>query len=102
MKKIFIIIFLLLFATSLYAQQAVRVVPSPPQKILYDNDISGNSKEYFGWAALNSATSAAVWKIMRITYATASASDDFTIEWAEGTPSYTNIWDNRATTVTYK
>jgi len=76
----------------------VNIVDKPIQKILYDDDKSVNNKEYIGWAVINSATSASVWKIMRISY----IGNDFTIEWADGNALYDNIFDNRATTVTYK
>ena len=98
MKKLIIVLVLLLFTTSVFAVEVVQLAPKPIQKILYDDDISGNSKEYFGWAAINTATSAASWKIMRITY----VGNDFTIEYADGNSLQDNIWDNRATTVTYK
>jgi len=66
------------------------------EMIQYDNDISGNSKEYFGWAATNTATSAAAWKMMRITY----TGTDFVLEWLDGGQDYTGTWDDR-TTETY-
>lgn len=45
---------------------------------------------YIGEAAPGSATSAAVWRIQRITNA------DSTIEWADGDGDFNNVWDNRA------
>ncbi len=63
------------------------------QKIEYDDDITGNSKEYFGWARKDSATTSAVWKIMRITY----TGSDFVIEWAGGTEQYIFKWSERTT-----
>jgi len=101
MKKVIIILFILSFTVSAFAVQTVRLAPKAIQKIEYDNDVSGNSREFFGWAAINTATSAASWKIMRITYATASASDDFVVEWCDGNALYDNVWDNRAS-LTYK
>ena len=98
MKKFIITLFLLLFTTFVFAVEVVQIAPKPIQKILYDDDKTVNNKEYFGWAAINTATSAASWKIMRITY----VGNDFTIEWADGNALYDNIWNNRATTVTYK
>ena len=103
MKKIvtFLLIFSFAFTVTAHAIQNVRIVPKAIQKIEYDNDVSGNSKEYFGWAAIDTATSAGSWKIMRITYATANATDDFVIEWADGNALYDNVWDSR-TSLTYK
>jgi len=95
MKRLIIILFILLFTGTVFAATPVTIVPKPIQKILYDD---ATTVEYFGWAAVGTATSAASWKIMRISY----TGNDFVIEWAEGSASYTNIWDNRATTVTYK
>ena len=68
------------------------------EKILYNDDIAANSKEYFGWALPGTATSASTWKIMRITY----TGDDFVLEFADGNRSYDNEWDNRATTIVYE
>lgn len=101
-KKLIIILCILMFTTTVFAATPVTVVPAPIQKVLYDNDVAGNSKEYFGWAAIGTATSVAKWKIMRITYATADATDDFTIEWAGGAPTYVSEWDERAISVVYK
>jgi len=101
MKIICILLIIIIFVFPLYAQQDVRIISDPPQKLLYDNDISTNSIEYFGWAEPDAATSDAIWKIMRITYATADASDDFTIEFADGDALYDNQWSNRAN-LTYK
>lgn len=68
------------------------------EKILYDDDIAANSKEYFGWALPGTLTSVSEWKIMRITYTGA----DFVVEFADGDANYDNEWDNRATTVVYE
>ena len=62
------------------------------EKVLYDDDISANNKEYFGFAILGTATGTAYWKILRITY----SGNDFTLEWANS-GAYTAEWDNRAT-----
>ena len=92
MKK-FVIFVLVLFIFVPFAKADIFSNSNPTQeKIVYDDDKTANDKEYFGWAPVNSATSASVWKIMRITY----TGNDFVLDWADGTKSYTNIWDNRA------
>ena len=99
MKKLLLALLILLSFTSLcFSAQDVNIVSKPIQKILYDDDKTLNNKEYFGWAVINSATSADVWKIMRITY----SGNDFTLEWCDGNALYDNVWDNRATTNVYK
>lgn len=97
-RKIGILVLLvLLFFGVVYAgTQSVTVVENI-EKIMYDDDKTANNKEYFGWAKTGSATSAAVWKMMRITY----TGNDYTIEYADGNQLYDNIWDNR-TSLTYK
>jgi len=97
--KLFFIIFLSVFFWTVFCQAAidVRIMPKAPEKIIYDDDKTANNKEYFGWAPTNVATSAAVWKIMRITY----TDNDFIIEFADGNSLYDNVWDNRAS-LTYK
>lgn len=59
--------------------------------------IAGTSEQvarYVGYAAPGSLTSAAVWRIVRITY---DANDNPTVvEWADGNNGFDNIWDNRA------
>lgn len=53
----------------------------------------GNAPVYVGEAAPGSATSAAAWKIKRLSY----SGDNLTaVEWADGDTQYDNIWDNRA------
>ncbi len=92
---------LLLIAPYVLAHDDVIVGGEPykkTEKILYDDDISSNSKEYFGWALPNTATSVSLWKIMRISY----SGNDFTLEWADGNKNYDNEWDNRVTSVSYE
>lgn len=51
---------------------------------------------YIGKAAIGSTTSAAVWQIAKLDTATGLIKT-----WADGDASFNNVWDNRATTVTY-
>lgn len=52
---------------------------------------SGDSQiEYIGIAVIGSATSAAVWKIKRVTYTTGTV-----IEYADSDEDFDNIFDNR-------
>jgi hypothetical protein len=55
-------------------------------------DVASSTVTYLGNAPPGSATSAAVWKIKRMTQA---ASGDIDIEWAD-LGRNTQIWDNRA------
>lgn len=48
---------------------------------------------YIGWATPGSASSAASWKIQKITF---TAGNPTAIEWADGNLNFDNIWDNRA------
>lgn len=56
-------------------------------------DFATESLIYKGEAVVGSATSAAVWRIRRLTIA---SDDDVTEEWAGGTAEFDKIWDNRA------
>lgn len=54
------------------------------------------SPKYIGYAQPSSPTtptSAAIWKIMRLTY---TANDLVATEWADGNTKFDNVWDNRA------
>lgn len=48
---------------------------------------------YKGEAAVGAATSAAAWRLQRITIA---SDDDVTVEWADGEAAFTKVYDNRA------
>jgi hypothetical protein len=56
-----------------------------------DNPSAG-AITYVGDAAVGAATSAAAWRIKRITV----SGDLATVEWADGNQNFDNIWDNRA------
>jgi hypothetical protein len=58
----------------------------------YDYDTEGNLI-YEGWAAPGSATSASVWAIRNISYASGRRVLE---QWADGNTLEDNIWDNRA------
>ena len=60
------------------------------EKVVYDE--SGTDK-YFGFALPGTATSVAQWKIFKLEY----TGTDWVIKYANGSPTYTNIWDNRLT-----
>lgn len=59
----------------------------------------GDQPTYVGFAAPGSATSDAVWKVMRLTY---SGSNLIERKWAltDGKADFKNAWDDR-TTLTY-
>ena len=54
-------------------------------------DVASGTVTYVGNAPTGTATTASAWKIKRITTTGLST----TIEWANGTAAYTNIFDNR-------
>ena len=60
-------------------------------------DTASASQTYVGVAPPGTATSSASWKIKLLTY---SAGNLVSITWANGSSSYTNIWDNH-TSYTY-
>lgn len=59
---------------------------------------------YEGWAVRKGAdTSLAIWKMKKYFWTAGTAGDQVFVEeaWADGNELYDNIWDNRATTVSY-
>lgn len=65
------------------------------KRITYD--ANGNI-EYVGFAAPGTATSAASWMIMKLTWALSPVFYETTqVDFADGVSTYTKIWDNRAT-----
>lgn len=55
-------------------------------------DDVGGTVLYIGEASPGTATSAASWRIKRITF----TGDDASTVWADGDENFDNIWDNRA------
>jgi len=62
------------------------------QKLEY----SGGLVVYIGWTDPGQPTSAARWKIQKLTYSADGVTD---VKWANGVPTFTNIWDNRTSYV---
>lgn len=59
---------------------------------------------YEAWAIRAGAdTAASVWKMCKYTWVTGTGGEQVMTEpaWADGNQLYDNIWDNRATTVSY-
>lgn len=56
-------------------------------------DVPSNTVMYIGKASIGSATSASVWRIMKLV---TDANGGITLTYAQGSPAYTNVWDNRA------
>jgi len=54
----------------------------------------GSDPVYVGWAQPGSATSASVWKIMKLVYSGANLVQRL---WADGNTKFDNIYDDRAT-----
>ena len=63
---------------------------TPQYALQYDYIDAATS--YRGEAYPGSATSAAVWRIQRITI----TGDDIAIEWADGSDALNQVWDDRA------
>lgn len=61
---------------------------APDDNVIIDD--TGGTYTYFGFAAPASATSAARWKVKRLTQATN------VFQLADGNDQYDNVWDNRA------
>lgn len=61
-----------------------------PYKLKFDEVSS--SVSYKGEAAPGASTSAAQWRIAKIT----TTGNDIDITWADGNTGFDNIWDNRA------
>lgn len=61
---------------------------APDDNVIIDD--AGATYTYFGFAAPASATSAARWKVKRLTQATN------VFQLADGNDQYDNVWDNRA------
>ena len=57
-------------------------------------DDTGSGVTYHGWAVPGTATSAASWRIRRIT--DSGTPTDTVIDFADGNNNLDNIWDNRA------
>lgn len=71
------------------------LVISGPSAVRLD-DYSTTNVIYVGKALVGSTTSAAKWQIKKIDQTTG-----LVITFADGDANYDNIWDNRATTITY-
>ncbi len=53
----------------------------------------GANPVYIGNASVGSATTDEAWQIKKITW---SGSNPTEIKWADGTPAFVKIWDDRA------
>jgi YD repeat-containing protein len=77
-----------------------RVIPSTFEDLAYQaDDGSGTTITYKGWARVGASTSAAVWKIQKLTYD--ASGNVLTITWPQNTAGiataeYEFIWANRA------
>jgi len=72
-------------------RRALDILNNPKDEMLQLDD-AGSGVTYVGTAAPGAASSAATWKIKRMTESGA----DIVIEWANGDAAYDNIWDDRA------
>lgn len=76
----------------------LRVVTASnsPENVIYTTriDDAGSGVTYFGEAAAGSATSAAVWRIRKIT--DSGTPTDTSILFADGDTNFDGVWDNRA------
>tara|TARA_Y100000310_G_C20563780_1_gene754432 strand:+ start:531 stop:803 length:273 start_codon:yes stop_codon:yes gene_type:complete len=62
------------------------------KRVSYDGS---NRQQYIGDAKPGTATSAASWRVRRISY-DGNSYRIAAIEWAEGDNNFDNVWDNRA------
>jgi len=67
-------------------------IPGGQYSFEFDYDGSGNLI-YFGRAPIGSATSAASWMIVKLTY---TGSNPTSLLYAGGAATFDKIWDNRA------
>ena len=74
---------------------AEKILIEPDNEYVTNIQTAGNYT-YIGKAICGTATSAAKWQIKRIDATTGTI-----IQWAKGSKSFTNIFDNRATTISY-
>lgn len=96
-RIIAVLVLLVILVPSCFAQEYVKI-ERDYYTIEYDDDITGNNVEYFGWASFFGATETqAVWRIMRITY----SGTDFIVQWCDGDQDFNNSWQDRAT-LTYE
>lgn len=72
-------------------RKGTRVSFSPTQYALQLDEAS-TTVTYIGEAAVGTATSAASWRIKRMT-----DTGDLVIDWADGDDSFDNVWADRAT-----
>jgi hypothetical protein len=72
------------------AIESVNTKTTGPVALRFDN--ATDPIAYKGEANAGTATSAATWRISRIT---AAGDGSVTIEWADGNPNFDNIWNNR-------
>lgn len=70
----------------------ISIVPGPPPNYKTLVDAATATVTYIGDANPGTATSAAEWRIRRLT----EVGDDVTVEWADGNDTFDNIWDDRA------
>ena len=74
-------------------QKPVSVEINPTSTIVIDY-VSGTNPIYIGSAVPGTATSDNKWQIKKLTFD--GNNNPTAIQFAGGSPSYTNIWDNRA------
>lgn len=60
----------------------------------YDQDADPPTFAYLGQALPGTATSAAGWRIQRLTF---SSDGDVSTQWADGNSDFDNVWNDRAT-----
>lgn len=70
----------------------ISIIPGPPPNYKTLIDEASTTVTYIGEANPGTATSAAEWRVKRLT----EVSNDVQVEWADGNDSFDNIWDNRA------
>lgn len=74
------------------AYEVATTSTAPPEGLNVELDVASATVSYIGEADPSAATSAAAWRVRRIT----KTGDDVSIRWADGDALFDNVWDDRA------
>ena len=71
----------------------VEALVATQYALRYDQDADPPTAAYLGQAVPGTATSAASWRIQKLTF---GGDGDVTSQWADGDANFNNVWDDRA------
>lgn len=88
---------IVLIAGELQELPLTDIVVGTEAEVKYDSLVDWISDDvfYFGQAAPGTITSAATWRVQRVSIAPGDGDTD--ARWADGTADFIKIWDDRAT-----